>query len=92
VEIKQSLVKTIAQKTGISIKDINEIIFSLYELIESNLIKNKKFKFFKFGTFSISEKKQHNKILPNKKKVLVPKKRYVKFTLSGKYKKYSKII
>tara|TARA_Y100001958_G_C21180283_1_gene510295 strand:- start:156 stop:449 length:294 start_codon:yes stop_codon:yes gene_type:complete len=84
---KKDLVNSIYMQIGFS-KSISEnLIEDFFSLIVSNLIKEKKMKFSKFGTFLIREKKERVGRNPKTKEDKIISKRFVVlFKASSEFK------
>ena len=86
---KKDIVNSIYMQIGFSKKVSETILEDIFQLILMNLIKNKKVKIAKFGTFSVREKKQRIGRNPKtKESKIISKRNVILFKASKEFKKY----
>ena len=84
---KVELIAKVAQKTGLSKKDVNEVINATIEVIEEALKNGEKISFIGFGSFETVTRAARTAVVPGtKKKVKVPESKSVKFKVGKKLK------
>jgi len=84
---KTELIAEVAKKTGLSKKDVNEVINTTLEVIEEALKKGEKVSFIGFGNFEVVTRKAREARVPGtNKKVKVPETKTVKFKVGKKLK------
>ena len=84
---KAELVAAVAEKTGLSKKDVNEVINATIETIEEALKKGEKVNFIGFGSFETVTRAAREAVVPGtKKKVKIPESKSVKFKVGKKLK------
>ena len=85
---KKDIVNSIYMQIGYSKKITENLLEEFFELILNNLIKHKKVKISKFGTFSIKEKKPRIGRNPKtKKEVLISARKVLIFKSSKELQK-----
>ena len=85
---KKEIINSIYMQIGYSKKIIENLLEEFFELILNNLIKHKKVKISKFGTFSIKEKKPRIGRNPKtKKEVLISARKVLIFKSSKELQK-----
>ena len=89
---KNDIINSIYMQIGFSKKISENLIDDLFEIILQNLIKNKKVKIAKFGTFILKKKKERIGRNPKTKESKIISERYVVlFKVSNEFKKYINI-
>ena len=89
---KEEIVNSIYMQIGYSKKISENLIDDLFEIILENLIKYKKVKIAKFGTFILKKKKERIGRNPKTKESKIISERYVVlFKVSNEFKKYINI-
>jgi len=84
---KTELIAEVAKKTGLSKKDVNEVINTTLEVIEEALKKGEKVSFIGFGNFEVVTRKAREARVPGtNKKVKVPETKTVRFKVGKKLK------
>ena len=84
---KNELVEKIAQKTGLSKKDVNEVITATIETMQEAFKKNEKINFIGFGSFEVVTRAARKARSPRTGKIVeVPETKTVKFKVSKKLK------
>ena len=86
---KKEIVNSIYMQIGFS-KNISEILLEdFFEMILKNIVKEKKVKIAKFGTFSLRNKKQRIGRNPKTKEIkLISERNVILFKASKEFKKY----
>ena len=86
---KKEIINSIYMQIGFS-KKINETIFDdIFQIILMNIIKHKKVKISKFGTFTLREKKQRIGRNPKtKEKKIISARNVILFKPSKEFKNY----
>ncbi len=86
---KKEIINSIYMQIGFS-KKINETIFDdIFQIILINIIKHKKVKISKFGTFTLREKKQRIGRNPKtKEKKIISARNVILFKPSKEFKNY----
>lgn len=91
---KKRFVEAYAKKTGESKKRSEELVNSFLGLIEEMLLEGESIQFVGWGTFSVNERKEREGINPSdpeKKKIVIPAKKVVKFKVGKKLAELSLI-
>ena len=89
---KNDIINSIYMQIGYSKKISENLIDDLFEIILENLIKYKKVKIAKFGTFILKKKKERIGRNPKTKESKIISERYVVlFKVSNEFKKYINI-
>ena len=89
---KKEIINSIYMQIGYSKKITENLLEEFFELILNNLIKHKKVKISKFGTFSIKEKKPRIGRNPKtKKEVLISARKVLIFKSSKELQKIVKL-
>ena len=89
---KEEIVNSVYMQIGYSKKISENLIDDLFEIILENLIKYKKVKIAKFGTFILKKKKERIGRNPKTKESKIISERYVVlFKVSNEFKKYINI-
>ena len=89
---KNDIINSIYMQIGYSKKISENLIDDLFEIILENLIKYKKVKIAKFGTFILKKKKERIGRNPKTKESKIISERYVVlFKISNEFKKYINI-
>jgi len=84
---KTELIAEVAKKTGISKKDVNEIINTAIKVIEESLKKGEKVSFIGFGNFEVVTRPPRIARVPGtNKEVKVPETKTVRFKVGKKLK------
>jgi DNA-binding protein HU-beta len=77
---KSDFVRVVAEKSGVSKKDVESVLKTSLETIQDILVSGDSITFMGFGTFTTVERKERETVLPNsKKKVLIPARKSVRF-------------
>ncbi len=86
---KKEIINAIYMQIGYSKKISETILDEFFDIILKNLIKTKKVKISKFGTFSLKRKKSRVGLNPKtKEKALITERNVVTFKASNEFKKY----
>ena len=86
---KKEIINAIYMQIGYSKKISETILEEFFDIILKNLIKTKKVKISKFGTFSLKRKKSRVGLNPKtKEKALITERNVVTFKASNEFKKY----
>ncbi len=86
---KKEIVNSIYMQIGYSKKISETLLEDIFELILKNIIKNKKVKIAKFGTFSLRKKKQRIGRNPKtKESKIISERNVIIFKPSKDFKKY----
>ena len=86
---KNELIKEIAQKTGLTKKDINKVINATIETMKKAFKNNEKISFMGFGSFEVVTRAPRKARSPRTGKIIkVPKTKTVKFKISRKLKEF----
>ena len=89
---KNDIINSVYMQIGYSKKISENLIHDLFEIILENLIKYKKVKIAKFGTFILKKKKERIGRNPKTKESKIISERYVVlFKVSNEFKKYINI-
>ena len=89
---KNDIINSVYMQIGYSKKISENLIDDLFEIILENLIKYKKVKIAKFGTFILKKKKERIGRNPKTKESKIISERYVVlFKVSNEFKKYINI-
>ena len=89
---KKDIINSVYMQIGYSKKISENLIDDLFEIILENLIKYKKVKIAKFGTFILKKKKERIGRNPKTKESKIISERYVVlFKVSNEFKKYINI-
>ncbi len=89
---KNDIINSVYMQIGYSKKISENLINDLFEIILENLIKYKKVKIAKFGTFILKKKKERIGRNPKTKESKIISERYVVlFKVSNEFKKYINI-
>jgi len=84
---KSDLVSVVAQKTGLSKKDVAAVIDASIEAIEEALKKGEKVSFIGFGSFEVVKRAAREARVPGTDKVVkIPESKSVKFKVGKKLK------
>ena len=84
---KAELITEVAQKTGLSKKDVNEVINATIETIEEALQNGKKISFIGFGSFeTVTRAPRVARVPKTGKEVHIPETKAVKFKAGKKLK------
>ena len=84
---KTELIAAIAEKTGLSKKDVNEVINATIETIEEALKNGKKVSFIGFGSFETVTRAPRTARVPGTgKEIQIPETKAVKFKAGKKLK------
>ena len=84
---KNELVEKVAKKTGISKKDVNEVITTTLETMEEAFKNNEKINFMGFGSFEVVTRAPRKARAPRTGRIVeVPETKTVKFKISKKLK------
>ena len=86
---KKDIINSIYMQIGFSKKISENLLDDVFEIILNNIIKNKKVKIAKFGTFSL--KKKYQRIGRNPKtgeKKIISERNVILFKASKEFKKY----
>jgi DNA-binding protein HU-beta len=84
---KSDLVAAVAQKTGLSKKDVTAVIDASLEVIEEALKKGEKVSFIGFGSFEVVTRAPRVARVPGtNKEVKIPETKAVKFKVGKKLK------
>ena len=90
---KKDLVNLVYMQIGFSKQISENLIEEFFSLLVLNIIKNKKLKISKFGTFTIREKKSRIGRNPKtKEKKTISERNVVLFKPSKEFKKYVNIV
>ena len=86
---KKEIINSIYMQIGFS-KKINEVLLEdIFEIILNNIIKNKKVKIAKFGTFSLRKKKQRIGRNPKTKETkIISERNVILFKASKEFKNF----
>ena len=86
---KKEIINSIYMQIGFS-KKINEVLLEdIFEIILKNIIKNKKVKIAKFGTFSLRRKKQRIGRNPKTKETkIISERNVILFKASKEFKNF----
>ena len=86
---KKEIINSIYMQIGFS-KKINEVLLEdIFEIILNNIIKNKKVKIAKFGTFSLRRKKQRIGRNPKTKETkIISERNVILFKASKEFKNF----
>ena len=86
---KKDIINSIYMQIGFSKKISETILEDIFELILTNIIKHKKVKVAKFGTFVLRNKKQRIGRNPKtKEKKIIAERNVILFKASKEFKKY----
>ena len=86
---KKEIINAIYMQIGYSKKISETILEEFFDIILKNLIKTKKVKISKFGTFSLKRKKSRVGLNPKtKEKAIISERNVVTFKASNEFKKY----
>ena len=89
---KNDIINSVYMQIGYSKKISENLIDDLFEIILENLIKYKKVKIAKFGTFILKKKKERIGRNPKTRESKIISERYVVlFKVSNEFKKYINI-
>ena len=70
---KAELITAVAQKSGLSRKDADKVVASVFESISETLAAGEKVSIVGFGSFEVKERKEHEGINPStKEKMMIP--------------------
>ena len=84
---KKTLVKTIAEKTGLPQKQVKAVVDAFTEVVMETLKKKEEVKLTGFGTFAVAERKERTYINPQTKEpIKVPKRTVPVFRVGSKLK------
>ncbi|NOZ91885.1 hypothetical protein GM182_06565 [bacterium 3DAC] len=84
---KKTLVKAIAEKTGLPQKQVKAVIDAFTEVVMETLKKKEEVKLTGFGTFTVAERKERTYINPQTKEpIKVPKRIVPVFRVGSKLK------
>ena len=84
---KNELISAVAEKTGLSKKDVNEVINATIEVIEEALKKGEKVAFIGFGTFeTVTRAPRVARVPGTGKEIHIPETKTVKFKVGKKLK------
>ena len=84
---KTELIDQVAQKTGLSKKDVNEVITTTIETLKEAFKKGEKINFIGFGSFEVVTRAPRKARSPRTGKIVkIPKTKTVKFRVSKKLK------
>jgi len=84
---KSDVVVKVAESTGVSQKETEQVINSLFSTIKEELLKGEKVQFIGFGTFETSKRSAHEGRNPKTgEKIMVPEITTPKFTAGGAFK------
>jgi len=84
---KTELIAKVAEKTGLSKKDVNEVINKAIETIEESLKKGEKVSFIGFGSFEVVTRAPRVARVPGtNKEVKIPETKTVKFKVGKQLK------
>jgi len=77
---KQELITAVAEKTGLSKKDVNEVINATIETIEQGLKDGKKISFIGFGSFEVVTRAPRTARVPKTgEEIQIPETKAAKF-------------
>ena len=86
---KNELVEKVAQKTGLSKKDVNEVITATIETMQEAFKNNEKINFIGFGSFEVITRAPRKARSPRTNEIVeVPETKTVKFKVSKKLKEF----
>ena len=86
---KNELVKKVAQKTGLTKKDVNEVVNATIKTMKEAFKNNEKINFMGFGSFETVIRAPRKARSPRTGKIIkVPKTKTVKFKISRKLKEF----
>jgi len=84
---KQELIAAVAQKTGLSKKDVNEVINATIETIEEGLKAGKKISFIGFGSFeTVTRAPRIARVPKTGEEIQIPETKAAKFKAGKKLK------
>ncbi len=77
---KRELSQSIAEKTGLKLKDIEKAINAFFDTIKEKVANGEKIQIVGFGTFSQNNRKERTGINPmTKKEIIIPAKNFPSF-------------
>tara|TARA_Y100000816_G_C26056662_1_gene554522 strand:- start:874 stop:1170 length:297 start_codon:yes stop_codon:yes gene_type:complete len=86
---KKDIINSIYMQIGFSKKISENLLDDIFGIILDNIVKNKKVKISKFGTFTLREKKQRIGRNPKTKEIkLISKRNVILFKASKEFKEY----
>tara|TARA_A100001011_G_scaffold398500_1_gene503144 strand:- start:1837 stop:2133 length:297 start_codon:yes stop_codon:yes gene_type:complete len=86
---KKDIINSIYMQIGFSKKISENLLEDILGIILDNIVKNKKVKISKFGTFTLREKKQRIGRNPKTKEIkLISKRNVILFKASKEFKEY----
>ena len=84
---KSELITTVAEKSGLSKKDVNAVIGTTIETMEEALKEGKKISFIGFGSFEVVTRAPRTARVPGtNKEIKIPETKSVKFKVGKKLK------
>ena len=86
---KKDIINSIYMQIGFSKKISETLLEDIFEIILKNIIKHKKVKISKFGTFTLRKKKQRIGRNPKTKETkIIPERNVIIFKASKEFKNY----